>query len=133
MHKADMLSEVTYDIKVTVETFFQPQYSKPLSHEYLFAYRVTIFNGSSHTVKLLRRHWYIYDANGVTREVEGEGVIGVQPVLLPGESHQYVSGCDLPTDIGKMKGTYLMERLDDKKNFYINIPEFKLVAPQKMN
>ncbi len=128
-----MVSQVTYEIKVSVETFYQEQYSKPLEDEYLFAYRITIFNGSNHAVKLLRRHWYIHDSNSVIREVEGEGIVGKQPTLHPGESHQYVSGSNLKTTIGKMKGTYLMERLDDKKQFYINIPEFVMVAPQRLN
>ena len=128
-----MTSAVTYDIKVSVETFYQEEYSKPLEDEFLFAYRVTIFNGSSNPVKLLRRHWFIHDSNSIGREVEGEGVVGKQPVLHPGETHKYVSGCNLKTTIGKMFGTYLMERLDDKKQFYINIPEFVMVAPQRLN
>jgi ApaG protein len=65
--------------------------------------------------------------------VEGEGVIGQQPVLEPGETYQYVSGCNLRTALGKMKGNYLMERLEDKKQFYINIPSFVLAAPLKLN
>lgn len=126
-------SAVTYNIKVSVESFYQPQYSKPLNNEFMFAYRVTIYNGSIHTVKLLRRHWYIYDAFASVREVEGEGVIGEQPVLEPGQTHQYVSGCDLPTDIGKMKGTYLMERLEDRQQFYIKIPDFTLTSGDRLN
>ena len=128
-----MVSEVTYDIKVTVETFYQQQYSKPLNNEFFFAYRVTIYNGGLHAVKLLRRHWFIFDSNSISREVEGEGVIGKQPILEPGQSHQYVSGCNLKTEVGKMHGTYLMERSEDRKQFYINIPEFVMVAPQKAN
>ena len=128
-----MVSEVTYDIKVSVESFYQQEYSKPLNSEYFFAYRVTVYNGSHHAVKLLRRHWFINDSNSVSREVEGEGVIGKQPLLQPGESYQYVSGCNLKTEIGKMHGTFLMERLDDRRQFYINIPVFRMMAPQKMN
>lgn len=128
-----MVSEITYNVKVSVETFYQQKYSKPIEDEYFFAYRVTILNGSEHPIKLLRRHWFIYDSNSIKREVEGEGVIGQQPVLYPGDAHQYVSGCNLRTALGKMTGTYLMERLDDKKQFYINIPQFVLEAPMKLN
>ncbi len=84
-------------------------------------------------MKLLRRHWHIYDANGVVREVEGEGVVGQQPVLEPGDSHQYVSGCNLKTGLGKMRGTYQMERLADGRNFTVEIPEFTLVVPYRLN
>lgn len=111
-----VVSEVTYDIKVSVETFYQQQYSKPLNNEFFFAYRITIYNGGLHNVKLLRRHWFIFDSNSISREVEGEGVIGQQPILHPGESHQYVSGCNLRTEMGKMHGTYLMERADDRSS-----------------
>ena len=128
-----MVSEVTYEIKVSVESFYQQDYSKPLDNEYFFAYRVTVYNGSHYAVKLLRRHWFISDSNSITREVEGEGVIGKQPVLQPGQSYQYVSGCNLKTEVGKMNGTYLMERLNDRRQFYINIPVFRMTAPQKLN
>lgn len=128
-----MVSEITYNIKVSVETFYQEQYSKPLKNDYFFAYRVTIFNGSQHDVRLLRRHWFIFDSNGLNQEVEGEGVIGKKPLIAPNSSHQYISGCKLNTDMGKMHGTYLMERQSDNKQFFINIPEFKLITPAKLN
>lgn len=99
----------------------------------MFAYRIDIRNNSEHTVKLLRRHWFISDANGTVREVEGEGVVGRQPVLEPGESHQYMSGCNLKSGVGKMKGTYLMERLANGEHFQVNIPEFTLMVPYRMN
>lgn len=128
-----MVSEITYDIKVSVETFYQQEHSKPLDSNYFFAYRVTIFNGGDYSVRLLRRHWFILDAKTIKREVEGEGVIGKQPIINPGGSHQYISGCNLKTSIGKMNGTYLMERMEDKKQFYINIPAFTMVAMHKNN
>jgi ApaG protein len=128
-----LVSEITYNVKVSVETYYQEKHSNPLENEFFFAYRITILNGSGFTIKLLRRHWFIYDSNSIKREVEGEGVIGQQPVLSPGESYQYISGCNLKTALGKMKGTYLMERLEDKKQFYINIPSFNLAAPMKLN
>ena len=99
----------------------------------MFAYKIDIRNDSEFTVKLLRRHWYIHDANGVVREVEGEGVVGRQPVLEPGEAHQYVSGCNLKSGVGKMRGTYLMERLANGQEFTVEIPEFTLMVPYRLN
>lgn len=128
-----MASKISEGIEVNVETFYQPDYSNPLSGEYMFAYRITIENTNSFPVKLHRRHWYIFDSNGQNREVEGEGVVGVQPTLNPGERYQYVSGCNLRTEMGKMYGTYLMENVSNKKTFEVNIPSFDMVVPFKNN
>ncbi|GGG56160.1 Co2+/Mg2+ efflux protein ApaG [Hymenobacter sp. 5516J-16] len=123
----------TQGVTVSVTTNYLPDYSSPGQEHYVFAYKIDIRNDSEYTVKLLRRHWYIYDANGVVREVEGEGVVGQQPVLEPGESHQYVSGCNLKSGLGKMRGTYQMERLMDGSEFTVEIPEFTLVVPYRLN
>ncbi|MBG8555352.1 MULTISPECIES: Co2+/Mg2+ efflux protein ApaG [Hymenobacter] len=123
----------TQGVTVSVTTNYLPDYSSPSQEHYVFAYKIAIRNDSEYTVKLLRRHWYIYDANGVVREVEGEGVVGQQPVLEPGESHQYVSGCNLKTGVGKMRGTYQMERLVDGSHFDVDIPEFTLIVPFRLN
>ena len=128
-----MDTKTTEGVKVTVTTNYLPDYSSPVQQHYVFAYKITIENKSEFTVKLLRRHWYIHDATGTVREVEGEGVVGQQPTLEPGESHEYVSGCNLKTGMGKMRGTYLMERLVDGKQFYATIPEFTLIVPYKLN
>lgn len=128
-----MVAKITQGVKVSVDTFYQSDYSNPQKSEYFFAYRITIENISEQTIRLQRRHWYIYDTIGSWREVEGEGVIGQQPVIEPGRSHQYVSGCNLKSEIGKMFGTYLMERIIDGKTFQVNIPEFQMFAPSKLN
>jgi len=128
-----MVTKITEGVKISVETFYQEEYSQPLNNEFMFAYRITIENVGEHTIKLLRRHWHIFDSCGITREVEGEGVVGLQPVIEPNKSHQYVSGSHLKTEIGKMYGTYLMERQIDSKKFKVNIPEFQLIAPFKLN
>lgn len=128
-----MKTKVTEGVRISVEVFYQPDYSQPISGEFMFAYRITITNESEYAVKLLRRHWHITDANGVVREVEGEGVVGQQPVIEPGASHQYVSGSAIKTEIGKMHGTYLMQRLIDEVKFKVHIPEFQMVAPYKLN
>ncbi|MEN0003744.1 MAG: Co2+/Mg2+ efflux protein ApaG [Bacteroidota bacterium] len=124
---------ITNDIKISVENFFQPGYSQPASSQFVFAYRVSIENLSSETVQLLRRHWFIKDANGTLREVEGEGVIGKQPIIAPGGMHQYVSWCNLSTSIGKMYGTYQMLRRKDNYLFDVTIPAFKMIVPHKLN
>lgn len=124
---------VTNGIKISVETFYQEEHSRPLENKYIFAYRITVQNLTDYTVQLMRRHWYIIDSNGLTREVEGEGVIGQQPILSPGESHQYVSWSNLLTEIGKMHGHYIFRRESDSTTFKAAIPEFHLITPYKLN
>ncbi|HTS42810.1 MAG TPA: Co2+/Mg2+ efflux protein ApaG [Puia sp.] len=128
-----MANKISEGVEINVETFYQPDYSNPISGEYMFAYRITIENHNNFPVKLHRRHWHIFDSNGSYREVEGEGVVGVQPVLKPAERYQYVSGCNLRTEMGKMHGTYAMENLNNKKIFEVNIPVFEMIVPFKMN
>ena len=128
-----MVSKVSEGIEISVETFYQPDYSNPLQSEFMFAYRISIENKNGFPVKLHRRRWQIFDSNGQNREVEGEGVVGVQPTLNPGEKYQYVSGCNLRTEMGKMHGTYSMENLHTKTSFEVNIPVFEMIVPFKMN
>ena len=132
-HFQSMMTEITEGIRVTIETEYQPDYSSPSQSHYVFTYHVTIENNSNNTIKLLRRYWNIFDAGFTRREVEGEGVIGKQPVLEPGHTHQYVSGCNLKSGIGKMGGNYLMERIMDGKRFKVTIPEFVMIAPYRFN
>jgi ApaG protein len=124
---------VTNGIKVSVETFYQEDYSRPAEKKFIFAYRITIENVSDFAAQLMRRHWFISDSDGSVRQVEGEGVLGEQPILMPGQTHQYVSWSHLTTEIGKMKGYYLFVRQNDGKSFKATIPEFRLMAPFKMN
>lgn len=128
-----MVQQVTEGVSITVETFYQPAQSNPVGSEFLFAYRITIENLSDVPVKLLRRHWFIYDSNGSFREVEGEGVVGQQPIIESGQSYQYVSAANLRSEIGKMYGSYQMENLYNKKLITVAIPEFQLTAPFKLN
>ena len=128
-----MVSKISEGVTISVETFYQPDYSNPISSEFMFAYRITIENNNTFPVKLLRRHWYIFDSDSTHREVEGEGVIGNQPEINSGEKYQYISGCNLRTELGKMHGTYFMENLSNKKTFYVNIPAFEMTVPFKLN
>lgn len=128
-----MVTQITNGVKISVSTEYLREYSNPIQYHYVFAYKVTIENCSEFTVQLLRRHWFIHDSNGSVKEVEGEGVVGQQPELEPGQSHQYVSGCNLKTSIGKMHGTFLMQRLVDGKEFKVEVPEFVMITPYKLN
>lgn len=128
-----MVTEKTQGIKVSVETEYQPKYSSPRQLHYVFTYKVIIENESNHTIQLKRRHWFIRDAAYTEREVEGDGVVGQQPIIEPGEEHVYVSGCNLKSGIGKMYGTYLMEKIIDGKEFEVTIPEFIMIVPDRSN
>jgi ApaG protein len=128
-----MNSLISEGVQVSVETFYQPDYSNPIQSEFMFAYRITLENHNTFPVKLHRRNWQIFDSNGSNREVEGEGVVGVQPIIQPGETYQYVSGCNLRTEMGKMKGTYQMENLNNKQMFQVDIPSFEMIVPMKNN
>jgi ApaG protein len=99
----------------------------------MFAYQITLENHNSFPVKLLSRHWYIFDSNVSHREVEGEGVVGVQPVIQSREKYQYMSSCNLHTEMGRMYGNYKMENLHSKHIFEVNIPSFDMIAPMKNN
>lgn len=124
---------VTNGITVAVETNYLPHHSDPREGRYIFGYHIMIENGSPHTVQLLRRHWYITDGAAQVREVEGEGVVGEKPILSPGERYEYASFCDLNTEIGKMRGNYLMTRHEEDIQFEVEIPEFRMIAPGKLN
>jgi len=128
-----MESIVTEGVKISVEQFYQPDYSNPQQREFMFAYRVTIENFNSFPVQLLRRHWFIQDSSAEQREVEGEGVIGMQPIIPPQDQYQYISGCNLKSELGQMFGTYLMENVHTKVKFNVKIPVFQMEAPFKRN
>lgn len=127
-----MPSTTTKGIRVTAEAMFQPAYSKPFSNEFLFAYRITIENLGVFPVQLLRRRWFIFDGMGIHREVEGEGVIGEQPIILPDAAYQYVSACPMRSEIGQMHGFFTMQA-EDETTFEAKIPLFSLITPAKYN
>lgn len=128
-----MVTAITQGIKISVETMYQDEYSNPAHEQFMFAYRIEIENLSDYTIQLLRRQWFIFDSAGTIKEVEGAGVVGVQPVLEPGQVHAYVSGCQISTDIGSMKGNYSMIRVATDTPFKVDIPEFPLIVPYRLN
>jgi len=99
----------------------------------LFNYKITIQNLSNHTVKLLRREWRVQDGFGNVNVIEGEGVVGKQPIIEPNQTHQYISGCQLNTEIGFMSGAYYMEKILDNSIIEVGIPKFRLITPFKLN
>ena len=128
-----MISQISRGVNVSVETYYQPEYSNPFNNEFMFAYKITIENHNEFPVQLISRHWYIYDSNGSSREVKGEGVVGIQPLIQSGSSYQYISGCNLRTELGKMNGNYIFENVNNKKTFEVLIPSFQMVASFKLN
>jgi ApaG protein len=132
MFSAIVLSR-TEDVVVSVQSAYLPAQSVPLSDHYMFAYRVRITNESDQSVQLMSRQWLIMDAHGRKRKVEGEGVVGLQPILAPGESHEYISGCDFKTPIGQMKGYFFMRRRIDNSEFKVRIPTFSMATLAALN
>jgi ApaG protein len=128
-----MVTSITQGIKISVETMYQDDFSDAANEHFTFSYQITIQNLSDYAIQLMRRQWFIFDSSGAQREVEGEGVVGEQPIIQPGESHAYVSGCTLTTDMGTMSGNYLMQRLVDDTKFTVDIPEFELIVPYRLN
>ncbi len=128
-----MIQQVTRGIKISVETNFEGTFYKNYRVHFAFGYRVTIENQSKDSVQLTSRFWKIKDALNHTEVVEGEGVIGKKPVLKPGETHTYKSGCLLTSPFGAMSGFYSMINFTSTRKFRVTIPSFKLSAPFALN
>ena len=124
--------ENQYDIDVQVETAYVSEHSEPDEDRFVFAYTITLVNRGSVTAQLISRHWIITDADNRTEEVEGEGVVGEQPVLKPGEGFRYTSGAVIETPVGTMHGTYQMVA-EDGRTFDAPIPRFVLSAPRTLH
>lgn len=131
-----MLAENQY-VTASAESNYLPKQSDPKKNRYVFSYTITISNNSSKACQLLSRHWVIQDANHKVEEVYGEGVIGEQPIIKPGEMYSYTSGAILETEMGTMEGRYFMVRTlrtNDQKpqveEFEILVPKFLLCIPR---
>lgn len=125
---APLSDTVTHGIRVEVLSRYSPENSQAAQGQWVFEYTVRITNQGTDTVQLISRHWIITDAAEQSKEVQGPGVVGKQPVLAPGESFQYSSWCPLSTPLGTMRGTYQMVRANGDK-FDIEIAPFALKAP----
>jgi ApaG protein len=121
-----------YEFTVRAEPRFVPEQSDASVGRYVFAYTITVMNTGQTAAQLLARHWIITNADGDVEEVRGEGVVGEQPILRPGEAFQYTSGCPLATPVGTMRGTYFCVA-EDGTRFEVPIPEFVLSAPRVLH
>jgi ApaG protein len=128
-----MLQQITRGIRITVKTSFEGTFYKNYKMHYAFGYLITIENQSKDSVQLNTRHWRIKDSLSRTEHVDGEGVIGKKPVLKPGQSHSYQSGCLLSSPFGNMSGFYNMVNFTTSNQFSVIIPAFKLSAPFALN
>lgn len=128
-----MTTAITSGVKISVESLYRKDLSNIENELYFFNYRIVIENKNAFDVQLKSRYWYIFDSLNPAREVQGEGVVGEQPILSSGQKHVYVSGCDLHSEIGYMRGYYIFERLDTGERFKVEVPRFELVAKLKMN
>jgi len=122
----------TYDVAVAVSSQYLPGQSNPSEQEYLFAYTVRITNQGQHPVQVISRHWVITDADQREEEVHGLGVVGQQPLLRPGQTFEYTSGCPLPTPFGTMKGSYHCVG-DNGVPFEVPVGEFMLAMPRTLH
>ena len=128
-----MVTQITRGIKISVNTSFEGTYFKNHKIHFAFSYEITIENSSKDTVQLITRHWEIFDSLNDLEIVDGEGVIGKKPVIKPGESHTYSSGCLLSSPHGSMKGFFNMINFTTTRNFRVIVPTFRLSAPYALN
>jgi ApaG protein len=119
-----------HKVSVLVEPIYLEDHSDPSENSYLWAYKVKIKNNSRETVKLISRHWKIFDSNGNHREVIGQGVVGEQPIIEPGDEFEYTSGTPLKTTSGLMQGSYQMKSFNGEE-FEVIIPAFSLDIPDQ--
>lgn len=128
-----MKTAITEGIRISVVSKFRPELSRPDGNVFYFDYRISIENINPFAVQLLRRDWFIYDSLDSPKYVSGEGVVGQQPLLEPGEVYTYSSGCDLSSEIGYMTGHYTFLNLESTTEFPVLIPKFELILPAKLN
>jgi len=121
-----------YDISVVVHPEYLPEQSNPAAQRYLFAYTVTITNTGNVAAQIISRHWFITDGTGHVEEVKGLAVVGHQPLLKPGESFEYTSGCPLTTPQGSMRGSFFCVA-EDGERFEAPIAEFALTLPRTLH
>ncbi|HET6536827.1 MAG TPA: Co2+/Mg2+ efflux protein ApaG [Sphingopyxis sp.] len=121
-------SAITGPVTVRVSVSYLPEQSHPRMHRWFWAYHIRLENHGDQAVQLISRHWLITDGEGRLSEVEGEGVVGEQPLIMPGASYDYVSGCPLATAEGAMEGSYVMI-LADGTEMLVAIPHFLLTSP----
>jgi ApaG protein len=128
-----VLTKTTAGVRITVHPRFEENLSSAVDESYVFSYHITMENQNDFPVKLLRRHWFIFDSQGIKREVEGAGVVGETPIIMPGEYFSYSSACDLQSPRGSMHGFYTMQRFGSEQMMEIKVPQFNLEAPHSLS
>lgn len=128
-----MFTATTSDIEIQVATHFAAEHSVPFSEEYLFAYHIRITNHGSTSIQVMAREWHIHDGVANKRLVEGAGLVGKQPHIAPGHTHEYVSYCNLKYPFGKMHGLFYAIRKSDGQVLALEVPAFTLLLPDLLN
>ena len=132
MNRTRVYRATTEGIRVHVRSKFEPEFSNPHEQKFIFSYRITIENRSHLGIKIVKRKWHIVDSIGMVRDIEGTGIVGVQPEILPGRVFEYDSACDLSSNMGTMTGFYYAEPRRRRSNaapFEVAIPLFRLEVP----
>lgn len=130
IHVSLMYKKISDNVEISVESFFLEEQSNPRENHFVWAYRVTIQNLSKTRIQLKSRHWRIVDSSGHIQEISGDGVVGEQPTLDPGETYEYTSGTPLTTPSGIMGGTYFMSHANGNE-FEAEVPTFSLDSPHE--
>jgi ApaG protein len=128
-----METAITEGVQITVDTNFRSDLSHVIDNQFFFNYTITMENHNNFDVQLLSRDWYIFDSLNEPNFVSGKGVIGEQPILKPGQQFTYMSGCELFSEIGFMKGFYTFINLAEGNIFQVYVPIFKLIHPPRLN
>lgn len=128
-----VITALTYGVKISVESIYRKDLSNAENGLFFFNYRIVIENKNDFDIQLKTRYWFIFDSLNPAREIEGDGIVGEQPILEPGRKHVYVSGCDLHSEIGYMKGHYVFEKVNSTETFEVAVPKFDLVTKPKLN
>jgi len=128
-----MYTATTENICVQVIPKYEELHSQPQRSHFVFSYKIVITNQSKNTVQLLKRHWIIKSADGIIRNIEGDGVIGQQPILEPGEFFNYSSWAPITSEIGEMSGQFIMVNTETNETFSVKVPNFQFVTNSILN
>jgi ApaG protein len=128
-----MNTAISEGVQVTVYTQFRPDLTRVEEDRFFFNYRIEIINNNNFKIQLLHRDWYIFDSLKESTFVSGEGVVGEQPTLLPGEHFIYTSGAELASDVGYMKGFYTFKNIATEAFFQVHVPVFQMLVPYRLN
>ncbi len=127
------ITDISKGVRISVKPEYKKDFSRPNLDYYIFSYTIKLINENTFPVKLLSRKWVIFDSLADTRIVRGDGVVGQQPLLDPGDSHEYTSSCDIISELGTMHGYYTFKNMETGELMRVDIPKFKMEVEFKMN